>query len=186
QVVLALQNKANSQVVASSVLDSSRIAKLQAVPAGQYAVLVGGTDRPYAVSRVITVGKETAGHDLEVPANGSLDATVQLSVGVASVEGVVKRNGKPASGVMVALIPKDPESHRELFRRDQSDLDGTFVLRGIIPGTYTLIAVDDAWGFAWLEPGILSRYFAKGQNIKIGELMRGSVPLPDPVQVQPR
>jgi len=34
------------------------------------------------------------------------------------------------AGVMVALVPKDAEAHIELFRADQSDFDGTFVLRG--------------------------------------------------------
>ena len=28
------------------------------------------------------------------------------------------------SGVMVALVPKDPETDPERFRRDQSDMDG--------------------------------------------------------------
>jgi len=84
------------------------------------------------------------------------------------------------------LVPKDPESHRELFRRDQSDLDGSFVLRGVIPGSYTIVAVEDAWGFQWMQPGVFGRYIQHGQNLTIGELMKGSVRLPDPVEVQPR
>jgi len=49
---------------------------------------------------------------------------------------------------MVALVPKDPESHLEMFRRDQSDLDGSFVLPRRDPGSYTIFAVEDAWGFS--------------------------------------
>jgi len=37
---------------------------------------------------------------------------------------------KPVAGIMVALVPDDPEMHIELFRRDQSDFDGTFLVRG--------------------------------------------------------
>ena len=73
-----------------------------------------------------------------------------------------------------------------MLRRDQSDLDGSFVLRGVIPGTYTVIAVEDAWGSAWLQPSVLSRYVQHGQNVTIGELMEGSMHLPDPVEVQRR
>jgi hypothetical protein len=72
-----------------------------------------------------------------------------------------------------------------LFRRDQSDSDGTFLIRGVIPGSYTIVAVEDAWGFEWLQPSVLAKYVQHGQNLTIGELMRGSVHLPDPVDVQP-
>jgi hypothetical protein len=34
-----------------------------------------------------------------------------------------------------------------MFRRDQSDFDGSFVLRGVVPGSYTIVGVEDAWGF---------------------------------------
>ena len=90
------------------------------------------------------------------------------------------------AGALVILVPKDPESHQEMFRRDQSDLDGSFVLRGVIPGAYTIVALEDAWGYAWLQPGVLSRYLQLGQNVTIGELMEGSMHLPDPVEVQRR
>jgi hypothetical protein len=105
---------------------------------------------------------------------------------VVTVEGFVKRGSKPASGVMVALVPKDPQTHGDMFRRDQSDSDGSFVLRGVIPGTYTLVAVEDAWGFAWNQPNVLNRYIQHGQNLTVGALMTNTVHLPEGVQVQPR
>ena len=86
---------------------------------------------------------------------------------------------------MVALVPNDPVAHIELFRRDQSDSDGTFALRGVIPGSYTIVAVEDAWGLEWLHPNVLARYVQHGQNLTISELMRGTVELLDPVEVQP-
>jgi hypothetical protein len=98
---------------------------------------------------------------------------------------VVHKKDKPVAGVMVALVPKDPEAHIELFRRDQSDFDGTFLLQGVIPGSYTIVAVEDAWGLDWLQSNVLARYVQHGQNLTIGELMQGSVHLPDPVEVQP-
>jgi len=106
--------------------------------------------------------------------------------GIVNVEGYVKRGDKAAGGAMVALIPKDPQTHLEMFRRDQSDLDGSFTLREVIPGTYTLIAVEDAWGFPWQQPEALQRYLQHGQNLIIGELMTNAVHLPDAVEVQPR
>jgi hypothetical protein len=126
------------------------------------------------------------GHDINVTPGAALDLAATLSAGVVNIEGVVHKKDKPVAGVMVALVPKDPETHIELFRRDQSDFDGTFLLRGVIPGSYTIVAIEDAWGFEWLQPGVLARYVQSGQNLTIGELMRRTVHLPDPVEVQPR
>jgi hypothetical protein len=97
---------------------------------------------------------------------------------------VVKKDKKVA-GVMVALVPNDPVAHIDLFRRDQSDFDGTFALRGVIPGAYTIVAVEDAWGLEWLQPSVLARYVQHGQNLSIGDFMNGTVHLPDPIEVQP-
>jgi len=55
----------------------------------------------------------------------------------------------------------------------------------VIPGSYTIVAVEDAWGFDWLQPGVLARYVQYGQNVIIGERMQGTVHLPDPIEVQP-
>jgi hypothetical protein len=55
----------------------------------------------------------------------------------------------------------------------------------VIPGSYTIVAVEDAWGLEWLQPNVLARYVQHGQNLTIGELMRGTVELPDPIEVQP-
>ena len=74
-------------------------------------------------------GTETAGHILNVMAGSSLAVSFSLVGGEMTVEGFARRGGKAAPGAMVVLVPKDPDSHRDLFRRDQSDQDGSFSLR---------------------------------------------------------
>src|SRR5262249_35711000 len=114
----------------------------------------------------------------------TVDVAATLMAGVVSVEGVVKKDGKPASGVMVALVPKDARTHIERFRRDQSDLDGSFMVGGILPGKYTLIAVEDAWSTPWMKEGVLEKYLAHGQELTIGVLMNATVVLPEPLEAQ--
>ena len=185
QFHLALQDS-RRQNVAFKPVDPAGEAIFEDLPAGQYAIRVFSPAKPYSVVRASSQGVEISGHDLNVTPGASLNLAVFLVGGVVTVEGFAKRGDKPVAGVMVALVPKDPESHLEMFRRDQSDLDGSFVLRGVIPGTYTIFAVEDAWGFQWMQPGVLARYVQHGQNLTIGELMKGSVHPPDPVEVQPR
>jgi hypothetical protein len=174
------------RVVAVQPVYSSGEVVFEDLPAGKHAILISSTTKPYSVVRVSSQGVESAGHELIVRPGASSDVTVFLISGVVTVEGFAKRGEKPMAGVMVILVPRDHESHQEMFRRDQSDLDGSFALRGVIPGGYTIIAVEDAWGVEWLQPGVLARYVRHGQDVTIGELKQGSVHLPDPVEVQPR
>jgi len=185
QFYLALQNS-RRQTVAFKPVDVTGEATFEDLPAGKYAILVSSPTKPYSVVRASSAEVEISGHNLNVTPGASLNLTVFLVDGVVTVEGFAKRGDKPVAGVMVALVPKDPESHLEMFRRDQSDFDGSFVLRGVIPGSYTIVAVEDAWGFQWMQPGVLVRYLQHGQSLTIGELMKGSVYLPDPVEVQAR
>ncbi len=101
---------------------------------------------------------------------------LSLTSGSVTVEGFATRSGKPAPGVMVILVPKDPESNRELFRRDQSDLDGSFSLRSVIPGF--------AWEMDWAKRAVIGHYCARGQIVKIDGQANGFLRLPNPVDVQ--
>jgi hypothetical protein len=152
---------------------------------GKYAILVVSATMPFSVVKTSSPGGDSPGHDVNVTAGAAVEVTASVAAGKVSIEGVVHKKGKPVAGVMVALVPNDPVAHIELFRRDQSDSDGTFALSGVIPGSYTIVAVEDAWGLEWLQPNVLARYVQHGQNLTIGELMRGTVDLPDPVEVQP-
>jgi hypothetical protein len=68
---------------------------------------------------------------------------------------------------MVVLVPKDVEGNRDLFRRDQSDLDGTFSLQDVAPGSYTLVAIENGWDLDWSQPGVIAVYAKHGRAIQI-------------------
>jgi hypothetical protein len=155
------------------------------MPPGIYAILVRSQTKPYSVVRTSSQAGDTPGHDVNITAGAAVELTAWLSGGTVSIEGVVQKKGKSVAGVMVALVPKDPVAHIELFRRDQSDFDGTFVVQGVVPGSYTLVAVEDAWGMEWLQPSVLARYVQHGKNVTVDEMMHGTFHLPDPVEVQP-
>jgi hypothetical protein len=151
---------------------------------GTYEVLAGPSNKAYSVVGIASGDKETRGHTLTVPEGASLTVSLSLVEGKVDVEGVAKRPDKPASGAMIVLVPKDPEANHELFRRDQSDLDGSFNLHGVVPGSYTLIAIDDGWDLDWAKPSVLAPYLKHGQSIKVEDQTRGKLHLPEAVDVQ--
>jgi len=65
----------------------------------------------------------------------------------------------------VLLLPEDPE-RGSLIRRDQSDSDGSFLLHDILPGRYTLLAIDNGKGLAYRDPAVTQPYLAQGVTLE--------------------
>jgi Carboxypeptidase regulatory-like domain len=171
-----------AQFIAGQQVDQDGTTTLGDVPPGKYTVIVGGEQGRYSVAHMISGGKDISMPQISVAAVKDVDLTVFITRGVVAVEGFVKRSGKPVPGAMVVLVPKDADLNPDSVRRDQSDLDGSFVVRDVVPGTYTLIAVEDGWDIAWRQSSALNGYLAHGQQLTIGPLMRGSVLLPQAVE----
>ena len=74
-------------------------------------------------------------------------------------------DGKPVSQTAVVLLPNDPAHNLVMMRRDQSDSDGTFTLRHVVPGNYTVIAVADGWDLDWKDPGVVKAYADGGEKV---------------------
>jgi hypothetical protein len=88
--------------------------------------------------------------------------TVLVAKGATSqLEGVTVRDDKPLSSVMVLLLPEDP-ARGSLIRRDQSDSDGSFTLPNVLPGRYTLLAIDDGKELAYRDSAVIQPYLAQG------------------------
>jgi hypothetical protein len=68
---------------------------------------------------------------------------------------------------MIVMVPKDPDSNGELFRRDQSDLDGSFSLGTVIPFEYTIVAIENGWDLNWSQPGVIAHYLKTGRKVVV-------------------
>jgi hypothetical protein len=101
------------------------------------------------------------------------------------VEGFARnKNGKGQPGVMIVLVPKEPLAFRVLIRRDQSDSDGSFSLRDVTPGQYTVVAIQDGWELDWERPEVIGRYLSHGIAVTVTESSGKLLRLAEPVLVQ--
>jgi len=182
EVFVVLREK--QHVVAYGRVNSTGEVELKNVAAGNYEVLAGSQNVSYAVVKVATEGQMGSGHTLKVAPGTSLAVTLTLASGSGRVEGFAKLGGKGVAGAMVVLVPNHPEANIELFRRDQSDLDGSFVLQGVIPGTYTVIAIADGWDLDWSRAGVLTKYAGHGQTVMVPGSGSHAVQLTEAVEVQ--
>ena len=151
---------------------------------GKYDVLAGSPTRPFSVVRITTESGTTSGHTLNVPPGASLSVSFAVAEGSVTVGGYAKRAGKPVAGAMIVLVPKDAEANRDCIRRDESDLDGGFTLRNVVPGIYTIVAIENGWDLDWAEPGVFTGYLKHGQTIDLGNRSQTAMRLTDAVEVQ--
>jgi uncharacterized surface anchored protein len=162
--------------------DSKGEAHLPQIPAGRYEVLIWNFGKPYSIAQISSHDVEVYGHMLNVPAGSTVSVSVTVITGMGNVQGFVNRAGKPLAGAMVLLVPKDPTTTPDLFRRDQTDLDGSFQLNSVMPGNYIIVAIQNGWELDWSQPATLAPYILKGQAIEVGD--DRTVFLPQVVEAQ--
>ncbi len=165
-------------------VDAKGDANFSDVAAGKYDVLAGSATQRFSVVRVASEAGTISGHTVTVPVGASLMLALSIAEGSVSVEGFAKRNGKPVGGVMIVLVPKNAEGDYDRFRRDESDLDGSFQLRDVVPGSYTVIAIENGWDLEWAEPAVVAQYLKRGQTIEVGNGSTTAMHLADAVEVQ--
>jgi hypothetical protein len=160
-------------------------AVLEQLQAGVYDVLTWNFGKVYSIDHMTVDGVRVQGHKITIASGSAPSISLTLVAGNAQVQGIVKRAGIRVAGAMVVLVPKNPELHRDLFRRDQSDQDGTFTLQGIVPGPYTVLAIENGWELDWSEPRVIGAYIKRGRSVEITNQSQ-PVDLGEPIEVQSR
>lgn len=157
---------------------------MDAIPAGSYRVNVNGFGTSYSIVGMAADEASTDGPLLKLGPH-STNLAIVVTHDSATVKGYVSKSGKPGSGVMVVLVPHDPDANRILFRRDESNTDGSFSLRNVAPGAYTLVAIEDGWSIDWARPEVIARYLPRGMKINVA-ISQKIVSLSAPIEAQPR
>ncbi len=135
----------------------------QGIAPGKYDVAVSGAD--IYLKSVSTTGARVTGREVVI-GNEPVTLLLVVSRGVGTVTGTAYQDGKPRPGAMIILVPENPSIEAVLFRRDQSDSDGTFTLASAAPGKYVVVALAD-WDIQWQDPQVLRRYLPAGQPITV-------------------
>ena len=113
-----------------------------------------------------------------------LTLNIVLAAGKTNVEGFAAKDGHNEAGVMLVLVPKNPAGHVAEFRRDQSDSDGSFSLLNVVPGEYTVVALEDGWDLDWAKPEEIGRYLKDGAPVTVPMNAPAVMKLGSPVVVQ--
>src|SRR5258708_40269194 len=98
------------------------------------------------------------GVNLSLGGKEDVQLTITLASGTGQLTGIAQLDGKLRAGVLALLLPESGENLEDDFRMDQSDSDGTFALRDILPGRYLLMAIENGWDLEWSNPAVLKPF----------------------------
>jgi len=145
------------------VSDKGEISSNEPIPPGKYEVFLPMQN--YQITRLAVTGAKLDGQSIQV---GSDDVHLTLDIARASakIQGTVLKDNTGFAGAMVVLVPQDM-SRPMLYRRDQSDSDGSFTLSSIAPGTYTLLAIENGWDIEWSNPDAIKTFLAAGEKVQV-------------------
>ena len=169
------------------------------VQPGAWQLWTESAGRQLPISSITLNNRTHAGSQVVVQ-DRPLSIVVTVSQAETRVEGFACMTGIPGdrssslgwkdekgvSGVMVVLVPKNRSAFQGLVRRDQSDSDGSFALRDVVPGQYTAVAIQDGWNLDWAQPEVIGRYLPRGIAVTVTENSGKLVRLSEPVPVQAR
>ncbi len=127
---------------------------------GAYDVVLNMA-QSFPINNIVARGARVIGKTIEI-SGGSVQLALTATGALGRINGIVLKDEKPLSGAMVVLVPRNPVSDFALFRRDESDSDGTFSLRDVLPGQYTVLALENGWEMDWANPAALQPYLKSG------------------------
>ena len=135
------------------------------VQPGKYEVI--GQIPDVYLARLASANAAVHGRMVEVKAGTAPVLELTAGKGFGQIDGFVASGSKRPGGVLVLLAPENASENEILFRRDQSDSDGSFTLYSIVPGRYRLMAIDQGWDLDWNDENVLRAFASKSIPIQV-------------------
>jgi hypothetical protein len=153
----------------------------KSVPPGRYYAQLAadaGANADWFMKSVSAGGRNVGDAALSV-SGGTVVMDLVASADGAAVDGVAA-NAK-SEAVANAVIVAIPEAHLrarvDRYRKTVSDQNGHFILHGLPPGDYTLLAWESVDGDAYYNLDFLSAYEGQGKALHVSEGDRTGVQL---------
>lgn len=166
QGAVSLYNKKTTEAFTERINAKGEAEFKGGVLPGTYEVSISNAGGAY-LKTIVSPGLRPLGRTVEIRGPGAQKMSLVVSSGEARISGVALKDDKPLAGVMVVLVPSDPGHNFVLFRRDQSDSDGTFTLANVVPGKYTVLALENGWDLAWNKPDVLKPLLPQGEALNV-------------------
>jgi 5-hydroxyisourate hydrolase-like protein (transthyretin family) len=169
----------------STPIDTTGAFSLDGARPGTYELSILSDGNPMTVTQLSATGAAVEGRRLRIGGEPVV-LSVRFAENDSTLHGFAKLNGKPTGGVFLELIPMDghgPVLRSPALQTNQSDSDGSFDFPHVMPGPYTLVAIEEGWTLDWLNAEALKPYLARGLKVTVPP-GKGDLVLKDAVDVQ--
>ncbi len=95
---------------------------------------------------------------------------IVLAANGAQISGTVTADNQPARATVV-LAPASPElrGFHQFYRVTDANEHGTFTIKGVRPGSYTLFAFQEVEPFGWFDPDLLQVVESMGEPVVVSK-----------------
>jgi hypothetical protein len=155
-------------LVGTIPVDASGKFTAVSVPEARYTLQVTGLPATAYVADIRQGGTSVMDNGFVHDQSATPIQIVVDANGVTLQGTVVNGDGKPSANATVVLVP--PQARRQnalLYKNATTNENGTFTLRGLLPGTYTIFAWESVPPTAWQNAEFLARFEARGRQINL-------------------
>jgi uncharacterized protein (DUF2141 family) len=140
---------------------------------------------PWALKSITINGQDVTDTPIELQPNQDLDGvTVVMTDRTTTLAGTVHGSATvPAAGLTVVAFSSNPQFWRAQSRYIQSartDQNGSYTIRGLPPGTYQVIALDDVETDEWFDPSFLDQVAGAATTVTLNDGQQTKLDLPGP------
>jgi hypothetical protein len=161
---VALRDQRSGRLYQESISAQGEF-EIKHVPPGSYDVLFRATG--FLLKRVAATNALVSGQTVEIGANAEPNLMLIVTTIQSQVDGLALRGDQPLAGALILLVPEDPANNLQMFRRDQSNSDGSFNLTSVVSGRYTVLAIENGWELEWGDPKVLQPFLGQGTLIQV-------------------
>jgi hypothetical protein len=148
--------------------DSNGRLTLEYMPEARYALSLNGLPENAYVSDVQQNGRSIFDNGLLLEGQPN-PVQILVNRGGGTVSGRVRTPRGSTQDITVVLVP--PPGRRNnaaLFRTASMEEDGAFTIRGVAPGTYTLVFLENRpSGEPWLNADFMAKYEGRARAIEV-------------------
>jgi hypothetical protein len=143
------------------------------VPDGQARVTVSGLGENSFMKSVRYGTSESTSREVNITPGANASLEITLSSRGGHITGMATTSeGLPGSAVWVVLVPDAANRNKYwLYKSANTDQNGIFEFRGIVPGQYEVFSWDQVDEGAWEDPAFINAFDDKrqGENVTIRE-----------------
>lgn len=151
---------------------------------GRHYIRVSGQG-PWSLKSVSVAGRDVTDEAIDLKSGQSLDSvSIVLTDRSTQVTGTVRdATGNPVQQITVIAFASDQQYWHPQSRQIQAvrvDQSGVFHLRGLPPGDYSVIAVDDVEQGEWFDPAYLEAIRSGAKRLSLSDGQSATLDLKAP------